>query len=167
MSSVPPAGAPLPLRIRSAVPEDTALVLRFIRELAKYEKLAHEVVADEERLRASLFGPERVAEVLLAYVGEEAVGFAVWFRNFSTFTGRAGIYLEDLFVEPAHRGRGVGRALLAELGRIAVERGYARLNWAVLDWNQPAIDFYRKLGATVLEDWRICRVTGEVLQRLA
>ncbi len=155
------------LRISPAKREDVPLILGFIRKLAEYEKLSHEVVADEERLDAALFGKDPVAEVLLAYVGEEPVGFAVYFRNFSTFLARGGLYLEDLYIEPSHRGRGIGKAMLAELARIAVGRGLGRMNWAVLNWNQPAIDFYEKLGAVVHDTWRICRLSGEALERLA
>ncbi len=143
------------------------LILSFIRKLAEYEKLSHEVVATEDILRVSLFGPHPAAEVLLAYVGDEPVGFAVYFQNFSTFLARAGIYLEDLFVEPAYRGRGIGVAILAQVAKIATERGCGRLNWAVLDWNQSAIDFYRKIGAVLLDDWTICRLSGTALERLA
>lgn len=155
------------LRIRRAERQDVGLVLQFIRKLAEYENLSHEVVADEETLRDSLFGPDAAAEALLAYWGDRPVGFAVYFRNFSTFLGRAGIYLEDLFVEPEYRGRGIGKSILRELARIAVERSCERLNWAVLDWNQPAIDFYRRIGAVVLDDWRICRLSGTALEQLA
>lgn len=159
--------APPDLRISPAQSSDTPLVLSFIRKLAEYERLSHEVVADEETLRESLFGPNPAAEVLLAYVGDEPVGFAVYFRNFSTFLGRAGIYLEDLFVEPVHRGRGIGVAILANLAKLAKERGCRHLNWAVLDWNRPAIDFYRKLGAVLLDDWTVCRLSGTALNDLA
>ncbi len=158
---------PIELHIRRAEESDTALVLNFIRKLAEYEKLAHEVTTDEETLHASLFGPNPAAEVLLAHLGGEPAGFAVYFRNFSTFLGRAGIYLEDLYVEPAFRGKGIGTALLRELAGIAVDRGYRRLNWAVLDWNRSAIEFYRRMGAVLLDDWRICRLSGEALERLA
>lgn len=143
------------------------MILSFIRKLADYEKLTHEVVTNEETLRHSLFGPNPAAEVVLAYVADEPAGFAVYFRNFSTFSGRAGIYLEDLFVEPAYRGRGVGFALLRHLAKLAKERGYARMNWAVLDWNQPAIDFYRRIGAVPLDAWTVFRLSGEALDKLA
>ncbi len=158
--------APKDLRICAASPSDVPLILGFIRKLAEYEKLSDEVVADETILRASLFGQRPAAEVLLAYVGDRAVGFAVFFHNFSTFSGRPGIYLEDLFVEPAHRGRGIGKAMLVHLAQLAVERGCSRLSWAVLDWNQPAIDFYRKLGAKPLDDWTIFRLSGPALENL-
>ncbi len=155
------------LRISSATESDIPLVLSFIRKLAEYEKLSQEVVADEETLRDSLFGTRPAAEVILGYLEGEPVAFAVYFQNFSTFAGRPGIYLEDLFVEPAHRGRGIGKALLAHLADLAVKRGCARLNWAVLDWNQPAIDFYKGLGAVLLDGWTVCRLSGQALQRLA
>lgn len=155
------------VQISTATEQDVALILTFIRKLAEYERLAHEVVADEETLRQSLFGPKRAAEVLLAYEGDEPVGFAVYFYNFSTFVGRPGIYLEDLFVEPDHRGKGIGKELLRHLAKLALERGCARLNWAVLDWNHPAIDFYRSMGAVLLDDWTTCRVSGDALERLA
>jgi len=141
------------------------LILNFIRKLAEYERLSHEVVADEETLRRSLFGTQPSAEVILAYIKGEPVGFAVYFQNFSTFSGRAGIYLEDLFVEPAHRGSGIGGALLRYLADLGKQRGCARLNWAVLDWNRPAIDFYRSIGAVPLEDWTVFQLSGEALDR--
>ena len=158
-------GSSSPVTIRSATDADLATVLGFIRDLAAYEKLAHQVVATEDDLRRWLFGPDRVAEVLLAFDGDVAVGFALFFRNFSTFLGRPGLYLEDLFVRESARGRGIGKALLLRLAHLAATRGYGRVEWAVLDWNQPAIDFYRSLGATLLEDWRICRLTGDALSR--
>ena len=158
--------------IREAVEADVALVLALIRELAEYEKLAHEVVADEALLRASLFGPRPFAETLIAEkpVADgppEALGFALWFHSFSTFLGRPGLYLEDLYVRPAARGSGVGRALLVRLAAIAVARGCGRLEWSVLDWNEPAIGFYRRLGARPRDDWTVYRVSGETLQALA
>lgn len=155
------------LRIEPAREGDVAVILGFIRKLAEYEKLSHQVTATEELLRETLFGGRRVAEVLIAYLANEPAGFALFFHNFSTFLGRPGIYLEDLFVEPAHRGKGIGKALLVELARIAKERQCGRLEWSVLDWNQPAIDFYRGLGAVALDDWTIFRVTGEALDHLA
>jgi len=153
--------------IKSATENDVALILTFIRKLAEYEKLSHEVVATEELLRETLFGERRVAEVVIAYLAGVPVGFALFFHNFSTFVGRPGIYLEDLFVEPAHRGKGVGKALLAYVAKLAVERGCGRFEWAVLDWNTPAIDFYRSLGAVPLDDWTIFRLTGDALHRVA
>lgn len=155
------------LRIAPAEPCHLPVILSFIRKLAEFEKLSDEVTTDEEILRNSLFGPERVAEAVLAWCGEEPAGFAVYFRNFSTFLGRPGIYLEDLFVEPAYRGRGIGTALLQDVARVAKESSAGRLEWAVLDWNQSAIDFYRRLGAVPMHDWTIFRVTGEALDRLA
>ncbi len=155
------------LRIVAAEEKDIPLVLAFIRKLAEYERLLDRVVADEEMLRKALFGPRPAAEVLLVYLRGEPAGFAVYFQTFSTFLGHAGIYLEDLFIEPAFRGRGIGRALLNYLARLTKERGGARLSWAVLDWNEPAIDFYRKLGAVPLDDWTVFELTGPALHELA
>ena len=157
----------MPLALRPATVADVALVLAFIRDLAEYERLAHEVVATEPLLRETLFGERPGAEVVIAELDGEPVGFALFFHNFSTFLGRPGLYLEDLFVRPAARGHGVGRALLARLAAIAVARGCGRFEWAVLDWNEPAIGFYRRLGAVPLDDWTVQRVTGEALHRLA
>jgi GNAT superfamily N-acetyltransferase len=157
------AGSVEGLRIAPANERDVAVILGFIRKLAEYEKLSHQVEATEELLRETLFGVRRVAEVLIAYLEDEPAGFALYFHNFSTFLGRPGIYLEDLFVEPGHRGKGIGKALLTEIAKIAKERNCGRLEWAVLDWNRPAIDFYRGLGAVPLDDWTLFRVTGEVL----
>ena len=153
--------------IRAAVEEDVPLILHFIRRLAEYERLAHEVVATEEGLRRWLFGERPAAEVVIAEWGGEAAGFALFFHNFSTFLGRSGVYLEDLYVEPAHRGRGIGRALLAHLARLAVERGCGRLEWWVLDWNEDAIRFYRSIGAVAMDDWTVYLVTGDTLAALA
>jgi GNAT superfamily N-acetyltransferase len=155
------------LTITAASERDVPLVLGFIRKLAEYEKLSDKMVATEELLREGLFGPRRVAEVVLAYLAGQPVGFALYFHNFSTFVGRPGIYLEDLFVEPAHRGKGVGKALLIHVAKIAVERGCGRFDWAVLDWNTPSIDFYKSLGAVPLDDWTLFRLTGETLHRVA
>jgi GNAT superfamily N-acetyltransferase len=155
------------LQIAPAAENDVPLILSFIRKLAEYEKLSHMVVATEEAIREHVFGTNPVAEVLLAYWDGELVGFALYFRNFSTFLGQAGIYLEDLFVEPEHRGKGIGKALLIRLAKIAVERGYGRLEWAVLDWNTPSIEFYRSLGAVALDEWTKYRLTGDALHRLA
>ena len=155
------------LRIRSAVAADVPLILGFIRELAEYEKLAHQVVATEADIRDSLFGPRPAAECLIAEFEGKPAGFALFFHNFSTFLGRAGIYLEDLYVKPELRGKGVGRGLLAYLARLALQRGCGRFEWAVLDWNEPAIRFYRSIGARMLDDWRINRVTGDALEKLA
>ena len=153
--------------IRTARREDLATVAAMIRELAEYERLTHLCVATDGDLESALFGPRPAAEVLISWKGAEAVAFALFFHNFSTFLGRRGLWLEDLFVRPAHRRRGCAGALLRELARIAVERGCGRFEWAVLDWNEPAIEFYRALGATVLEDWRIVRVVGPALESLA
>ena len=161
------SAAPELLSIRPAEERDIPLILSFIRKLAEYEKLSHEVVATEEGLRHYLFGARPVVEVILAYWADEAVGFALFFYNFSTFLGRPGIYLEDLFVDPEHRRKGIGKALLVHLARLAMERGCGRLEWAVLNWNEPSIQFYRKLGAVAKNDWTIFRVTGDELERLA
>jgi GNAT superfamily N-acetyltransferase len=162
-----PVAPPAELRISPAQLSDVPVILSFVRKLAEYEKLSHEVVADEDTLRESLFSANPTAEVLLAYVGDNPVGFAVYFRNFSTFLGRSGMYLEDLFVEPAYRGRGIGKAILAHVAKVAKERGCQRLNWAVLNWNRPAIEFYRGLGAVLLDDWTVCRLSGSALDELA
>jgi len=154
------------LRIVPATERDVPVILSFIRKLGEYENLSHQVVATEELLRDTLFGERPVAVVLIAYLANEPAGFALFFHNFSTFLGRPGIYLEDLFVEPAHRGKGIGKALLIEIARIAKGRNCGRLEWAVLDWNKPAIDFYRGLGAVPLDDWTLFRVTGEALDNL-
>jgi GNAT superfamily N-acetyltransferase len=153
--------------IRSARPDDVPAVLSLIRELARYEKLEHEVVGTEEDLREHLFGTHPRAEVALVEDGGDIAAFALFFHNYSTFLCKPGLYLEDLFVLPEHRRKGYGRALLGHLAKLAVERGCGRFEWAVLDWNEPAIAFYRSLGARMLDDWRIFRVTGEALGRLA
>jgi GNAT superfamily N-acetyltransferase len=153
--------------IRPATEADVPLVVRFIRGLAEYERLLHECQATEEKVRASLFGPRPDAEVLIAEVDGEPAGFALFFHNYSTFLAQRGIYLEDLFVLPAFRGRGAGRALLVHLARLALERGCGRLEWAVLDWNEPSIRFYRSLGAVPMDEWTVQRVTGDALARLA
>jgi GNAT superfamily N-acetyltransferase len=155
------------VRILPAERKDIPLILSFIRKLAEYEKLLDEVVADEDTLRAALFGPRPAAEVVLAYIESEPVGFAVYFQTFSTFMARSGIYLEDLFIEPAYRSKGVGTALLIYLAQLTAQRGCARLSWAVLDWNQPAIQFYRKLGAIALDEWTVFELSGTALERLA
>ena len=154
-------------RIRPATPRDIRDILAMIEELAEYEKLRHLCVATEVGLHAALFGPRPAAEVLVGWEGPARVAFALFFHNFSTFLGRKGLYLEDLFVRTEYRGRGYGRALLTQLARIAVARDCGRFEWAVLDWNTPAIGFYQSLGATLLPDWRISRVTGPALQQLA
>lgn len=156
-----------PPNIRPATAADVPLVLDFIRGLAEYERLSHLVVADEASLHESLFGARPGAEVLLAFAGPEPVGFAVFFHNFSTFLGVKGLWLEDIFVKPEHRKRGYGKALLLATARVAHERGCGRFEWAALDWNTPAWDFYRALGAAPMEDWTMFRVTGEALARLA
>ena len=153
--------------LRTATADDVPIVLHFIRELARYEKLEDRVVATDSQLREHLFGPRPMAEVVLAERGGEPVAFALFFPNFSTFLGRPGLYLEDLFVREDVRGEGIGRRLLAHMARLAIERGWGRMEWAVLDWNESAIGFYRRLGATLLEDWRICRLTGDSLTGLA
>ena len=155
------------LNIRPATEADLPLVLAFIRGLAEYERLSHLVTATEETLRDSLFGPSAGAEVLLGFEADTPVGFAVFFHNFSTFLGRRGLWLEDIYVPPEFRRKGYGRALLLHVARIAHERGCGRFEWAALDWNTPAIEFYRSLGAVTLDDWTIFRVTGEALERLA
>jgi len=153
--------------IRPATPADVPTICRLIRGLADYEKLTDEVVLDEGRLREHLFGPRPYAEVLLAEEGTEIIGFALFFHNYSTFLGRPGIYLEDLFVDPARRGTGHGKALLLALAKLAVERGCGRLEWSVLDWNEPAIRFYESLGAVAMKEWTVYRVTGDALRQLA
>jgi len=155
------------LRIASATERDLSLILSFIKKLAEYEKLSHLVVATEDLLHDALFGPRPVAEVIIANWNDEPVGFALFFHNFSTFLGRRGIYLEDLFVDPPHRGKGIGKALLIHLAKIAKERDCGRFEWAVLDWNQPSIDFYKGLGAAPLDDWTLFRLAGDALDRLA
>lgn len=151
---------------RMAEPRDTALLLQFIRGLAAYENMLHLVVAEEDTLHDWLF-VKKTAEAFFVLEGEQEVGFALYFHNFSTFLGRAGIYLEDLFVLPEYRGKGYGKAILVRLAQIARERGCGRLEWACLDWNRPSIDFYRSLGAEPLDDWTGYRLTGETLERLA
>ena len=156
-----------PCRIRSAAEADVPLVLALIRELAEYERLADQVTATESDLREALFGPAPSAEAVIATVDEGPAGFALFFHNFSTFAGRPGLYLEDLYVRAGHRGRGIGRRLLAHLARLARERGCSRFEWAVLDWNEPAIRSYRRVGAAPMEDWTVYRLTGAALDRLA
>jgi len=155
------------LRIERATERDVPLILRLIKELAVYEKMAADVTATEEGLRATLFGARPAAEVIIARVGDTPAGFALFFHNYSTFLGKPGLYLEDLFVVPEFRGRGCGRELLQHLARIAVERGCGRFEWSVLDWNEPAIGFYKKLGARPMDGWTIFRVTGDALAALA
>jgi GNAT superfamily N-acetyltransferase len=155
------------LQIQQATEADIPLILSFIHKIAAYEKLSREVVATEETLRSSLSGPRPAAEVLLAYWEGKPAGYAVFLHNFSTFLGRAGIYLEDLFVEPELRGKGIGKALLASVAKEAQNRDCERLEWTVLDWNKPAIDFYLSLGARPKDEWTIFRMTGEAIDRLA
>ncbi len=155
------------LSIRAATSSDISLIGQFIRDLAEYEKLAHAVRFDEAVLAQKLFGPRPYAEVLIGEIDNVAQGFALFFHNFSTFEGRPGIYLEDLFVQPEVRGLGLGKALLARLAALAVERDCARLEWSVLDWNTPAIDFYKALGAVPMDEWTVYRVDGVALNNLA
>jgi GNAT superfamily N-acetyltransferase len=155
------------LAIRPASPADLPLIAALIRDLAEYEKLASEVRFDAAVLGEKLFGPRPYAEVLIGEIDAEPQGFALFFHNFSTFEGRPGIYLEDLFVRPAARGAGLGKALLAHLAALTVERDCARLEWSVLDWNEPAIGFYKKLGARLMDEWTVMRVDGSTLAQLA
>lgn len=152
------------LTLRPARPEDVPTILTLIRELADYEKLLHEVEADEASLHAHLFGPRPHIEVILAEWEGETAGFALFFHNYSTFLSKPGLYLEDLYVRPALRGHGIGKALLAELARLAVSRGCGRLEWSVLDWNAPAIGFYQSLGARPMDEWTVYRLTGDNLE---
>jgi len=152
-----------PLRV--AEPRDVETIVNLIRELAEYEHLTHLVQVTPDTLRPHLFGPKPAVECLVGEVNGEVVAFALFYTNFSTFLSKPGLYLEDLYVKPEHRGRGLGKALLERLGALAVERDYGRFDWSVLDWNESAIRFYKGMGAEVLPDWRICRLTGEALQR--
>ncbi|HEX6963438.1 MAG TPA: GNAT family N-acetyltransferase [Lacipirellula sp.] len=154
------------LRVRGATPADVPTLLEFIRELAEYERLADMVVITEELLAQALFGERPAAEALIAELDGEAVGWALFFTNFSTFKGLPGFYIEDIYVRPQFRGRGAGKALLKRVAEMAVERDYGRVEWAVLDWNTPSIEFYKSLGATPLEEWTMYRLTGESLERL-
>lgn len=151
---------------RKAEPQDTALILSFIQELAEYEKLAHEVVATEALLQEWLF-TKRSAEVIFVLEEGREVGFALFFQNFSTFVGRGGLYLEDLFVKPAYRGKGYGKGLFQYLAQLCIERGYGRMEWVCLNWNQPSIDFYRAHQAVAMDEWTTYRLTGEALETLA
>jgi GNAT superfamily N-acetyltransferase len=155
------------LTIRPAQESDTPIILDLIRRLAVYERMGHAVIATEAGLRQSLFGPRPYAEVLLAEWNADVVGFALYFYTYSTFNGWPGIYLEDLFVADEHRGRGIGKALLQRLAQLAVERGCGRVEWAVLNWNEPAIGFYRRLGAVPMDQWTIYRLSGDALAQLA
>jgi GNAT superfamily N-acetyltransferase len=154
-------------RIVAATAADVPVIFELIRGLAEYEKLTHIVTATEEGLRETLFGERPAAEVVLAYSESECAGFALFFPNYSTFLGKPGLYLEDLFVKPHLRGKGIGLALLTHLAGIARERDYGRMEWSVLDWNEPAIGFYRKIGAVMMDEWRIFRLTGDGIARLA
>jgi GNAT superfamily N-acetyltransferase len=154
-------------RVTAAVPADVPQILELIRSLAEFERLSHICVATPADIHAALFGEKPSAEVVLAWSGATVAGFALFFHNFSTFLGRPGLYLEDLYIRPELRGQGHGRALLLHLARLAVERRCGRFEWSVLDWNAPAIGFYESLGASVLPEWRICRVTGQALERMA
>ena len=156
-----------PIRIERATERDVPLILELIQGLAVYEKLAHEVTATEAGLRETLFGARPAADVIIAYAGDTPAGFALFFPNFSTFLGKPGLYLEDLFVRPEYRGQGLGLALMKRLAQIAVERGCGRFEWSVLDWNEPAIGFYESLGAKLMDGWSIVRVNGEALTALA
>ncbi len=153
--------------LRAAGPRDVPAIVGLIGELAEFEHLTHLLQVTPETLHPHLFGPKPVAEAAVAELDGEVVAFALFFTNFSTFLAKPGLYLEDLYVKPEHRGRGLGRALLEHLGALAVERDYGRFEWSVLDWNEHAIRFYKGMGATVMPEWRICRVTGEALQRFA
>jgi GNAT superfamily N-acetyltransferase len=155
------------LLIRRARPEDSALIFALLCELAEYEKLTHEVEATEADIASALFGHQPRLFCEIAEWSGEPVGFALWYNNFSSFVGRPGIFLEDLFVRPAHRGKGLGKALLVHLARLCVENGWARVQWTVLDWNTPSIDFYKSLGAEMMDEWKLCKVTGSALARLA
>lgn len=161
------ASAPAPLSISAASPADVPLILALIRELADYERMSAQVVATEADIERALFGERPCAEAVIARVGDEAVGFALFFQSFSTFVGRPGLYLEDLYVRPPHRGHGIGRRLLAHLAHIAVERGCGRFEWSVLDWNELAIASYRRAGAVPMDEWTVYRLTGEPLRALA
>ena len=155
------------IAIRAARPQDAALVFTLVRELAEYEKLAGEVDTDEAAIAAALFAPEPRLFCDIAEHDGQAAGLAMWFLNFSTFRGRHGIYLEDIFVRPAFRGKGVGTALMTRLAQHCVARGYGRMEWTVLDWNAPSIGFYRSIGALVMDEWKLCRLTGDALARFA
>ena len=155
------------LSIHRARPDQAGLIFSLICELADYEKLTHEVEATEAGIAAALFGDNPRLFCEIAEWEHEPVGFAIWFFNFSTFSGRSGIYLEDLFVREAFRGRGIGKALLSHLARLSIENGWSRVQWTVLDWNAPSIDFYRSLGAVMMDEWKLCRVSGPALAKLA
>ncbi len=162
-----PSAAASTLIIRNAELRDVVPIVGLIRELAEFENLTHLLQVTPEKLRPHLFGEKPVAEAMVAEKGGEVVAFALFFTNFSTFLAQPGLYLEDLYVRPSHRAQGIGEALLTRLGRLAVERGHGRFEWSVLDWNENAIRFYQRMGATVMPDWRICRVAGDALQAFA
>jgi GNAT superfamily N-acetyltransferase len=162
-----PMSVPMPCSLRSATAADVPLILDLIRGLAVYEKLAHEVVATEDALRRTLFGSPPAAQVVIAEVDGQPAGFALYFFNYSTFLAKPGLYLEDLFVKPEFRGGGTGKALLLHLAKIANARGCGRMEWSVLDWNEPAIKFYEALGARRMKEWQICRLTGPALTQYA
>lgn len=164
MSSSPTTNG---VQIAPATTDDVPALMALIRGLAEYEKLTHQLRMTPEALREHLFGPRPYAEAAIARVGGEAVGYAIWFHNYSTFLAKPGLYLEDVFVLPEHRAHGVGRAMLRYVARIARERGCGRFEWSVLDWNEPAINFYRRIGADILPDWRICRMDETAIARLA
>ncbi len=153
--------------IREATREDVPLILSFIRELAEYEKLSHEVVATEKVLQESLFGNQKVAEITLGFYKNQPVSFALFFHNFSTFLGKPGIYLEDLYIKPDMRGKGLGKSMLSHIANLACERGCGRFEWWVLDWNKPALKFYHSMGATPMDEWTVQRLEGEALKKLA
>lgn len=164
---MPPADAPEQIQIFEATENDVPAIFDLIRQLAEYERLSDRVLATEEQINRTLFGEPPSAEVLIASYGGECAGFAVFFSSYSTFLAKAGIYLEDLFVKPHLRGKGIGKALLARLAKLAIERDCGRVEWAVLDWNEPSIAFYKKLGAAPMDEWTVFRLTGEALAKLA
>ena len=155
------------ITVRPARPQDASLIYSLVRELADYERLTHEVDSTQEQIAAALFGPQPRLFCDIAEWDGEAVGFALWFLNFSTFRGRHGLYLEDLFVRPALRGKGIGKALMQQLARHCLDKDLARFEWTVLEWNKPSIEFYRSIGAKLLDDWRVCRMSGEALAKFA
>ncbi|EGJ51250.1 GNAT family N-acetyltransferase [Desulfocurvibacter africanus] len=155
------------LTTRPATRDDVPLILTFIKDLAEYERLSHEVMATEKDLTETLFGPRPGAEVLLGFTADEPVAFALFFSSYSTFLAKSGIYLEDLFVRPAWRGKGFGKAMLSVVAKVAVERGCGRLEWSCLDWNEPSIGFYKSLGAQVMDEWTVYRLTGKTLMGFA
>ena len=155
------------ISVRPARPQDASLIYSLVRELADYERLTHEVDSTQEQIAAALFGPQPRLFCDIAEWDGEAVGFALWFLNFSTFRGKHGLYLEDLFVRPALRGKGIGKALMQQLARHCLDKDLARFEWTVLEWNKPSIEFYRSIGAKLLDDWRVCRMSGEALAKFA